>query len=599
MVKRARVFGTFGSRALLMAGGLVAAACKQAPPDDGTFEIIERAQSSFGAITGAATILAPADAPVLDGRASICINTSWPDNCDAVLTGGVRAIRVPLAGSISVKHAGYIFDVGAINLLRTGGTEEGKGGEIKLTLTSVGPGCDVGIDSATLVAPIAKFWDTVTVSNVGKTMSWNMTGADAATFDQGDCLQAQNPASLNMSIQLPLVYYRGEATTELVTLSTVPGQGQLLPPLVLTNDTPPPPPLDFVFTIDTTGSMWDDLDAVKSSSIELVDTLFADVPTARIAVVDYKDVPQLPYGEPADYPFRVVADFSADRGQIVAAIQSLTASGGADQPESVYSALMGALQLQQDHLGHALSPWRSNAEKAILLLGDAPPHDPEPIRGYTLQIVQDAATAASVPLPDLPNITSTSPASGAGVAIYTLQVGNDSATRTFFEALSSGTGGQSFTAANANDLVSALREAIGVIVADPEPTNLPPETRWATPSQENLGLPNHQMVGLNILGVIDPEGAPVTLAITGITQDEPVSGPGRMSPDAAGVGTPSASLRAERNGSGNGRVYRITFIARDNLGAESTGAVRVCVPHDHGQNEVCHDDGQTYDSTAP
>jgi hypothetical protein len=162
-----------------------------------------------------------------------------------------------------------------------------------------------------------------------------------------------------------------------------------------------------------------------------------------------------------------------------------------------------------------------------------------------------------------------------------------------------GPGAQSFTAANASDVVAVLREAIGVISADPEPANLPPETRWATSSTETLGPPNHQMVITNVFGVIDPEGAPVTIEITGITQDEPVSEPGGLSPDGAGIGTPSASLRAERSKSGNGRVYRITFIARDASGAESTGAVMACVPHDYGENAVCHDDGQVYDSTAP
>ena len=44
--------------------------------------------------------------------------------------------------------------------------------------------------------------------------------------------------------------------------------------------------------------------------------------------------------------------------------------------------------------------------------------------------------------------------------------------------------------------------------------------------------------------------------ITGITQDEPLTGlgSGDACPDASGVGSTTAMLRAERNGTGDGRV---------------------------------------------
>ena len=111
------------------------------------------------------------------------------------------------------------------------------------------------------------------------------------------------------------------------------------------------------------------------------------------------------------------------------------------------------------------------------------------------------------------------------------------------------------------------------------------------------------MVQISILGITDPDGDPITITITGITSDEPTAsdegprGP-RFAPDAEGVGTDTASVRAERYGDGNGRAYEISFIASDGMGGESEGSVFVCVPHDEsGENCECIDDGQNYDAT--
>ena len=114
---------------------------------------------------------------------------------------------------------------------------------------------------------------------------------------------------------------------------------------------------------------------------------------------------------------------------------------------------------------------------------------------------------------------------------------------------------------------------------------------------------NHKFVAVDILGVTDPDGDPVTIIITGITSDEPTAsdegaGGEKHAPDADGVGTDTAGLRAERSGGGNGRVYEISFTAIDGMGAECEGSVIVCVPHDKGGDDCeCIDDGQVYDAT--
>ena len=114
------------------------------------------------------------------------------------------------------------------------------------------------------------------------------------------------------------------------------------------------------------------------------------------------------------------------------------------------------------------------------------------------------------------------------------------------------------------------------------------------------GIEDHKLVPISILGVTDPDGDPVTLTITKITQDEPVlgTGSGNTAPDGIGVGTATASVRAERAGSQHSRVYEISFTASDGKGGECIGSVLVAVPHDQSPNTTIVDDGQIYDSPA-
>jgi hypothetical protein len=131
--------------------------------------------------------------------------------------------------------------------------------------------------------------------------------------------------------------------------------------------------------------------------------------------------------------------------------------------------------------------------------------------------------------------------------------------------------------------------------------NQPPDVSEANPSVDCLWPPNHKFVDIMIEGVTDPDGDEVTITIMGITSDEPtdsIDGAGNHAPDASGIGTDTASLRAERSGTDNGRVYMITFVASDGKGGETEGSVIVKVPHDQKGDCVSIDDGQIYDATG-
>lgn len=102
--------------------------------------------------------------------------------------------------------------------------------------------------------------------------------------------------------------------------------------------------------------------------------------------------------------------------------------------------------------------------------------------------------------------------------------------------------------------------------------NRAPACDAAAPSVATLWPPNGKLTPVGIGGVGDPDGDAVTLTIASISSDE-VSAP-------RGVGTSTAWLPAERDGTGDGREYVVAFTATDAKGASCGGLVRVAVPHD-------------------
>jgi len=127
----------------------------------------------------------------------------------------------------------------------------------------------------------------------------------------------------------------------------------------------------------------------------------------------------------------------------------------------------------------------------------------------------------------------------------------------------------------------------------------PPDCSAAFASPDSLWAPNHKFMPVSIGGVTDPNSSEVSIFIKGIYQDEALLAPdsGHTSPDGQGIGTDTAEVRAERIESGNGRVYYITFAARNDLGGICTGTVQVGVPVK--KNGTAVGDGALYDSTQP
>ncbi len=134
--------------------------------------------------------------------------------------------------------------------------------------------------------------------------------------------------------------------------------------------------------------------------------------------------------------------------------------------------------------------------------------------------------------------------------------------------------------------------------------NRPPDCSKAYAVPDTLRPPDRQWRKVFISGVTDPDGDQVRVMLRPyIRQDEPAKGleTDDLSPDVKIISRFEnfLELRAERSGTANGRVYHIGFTAQDDKGGSCEGVVKVCVPHDQGQQKTCVDDGPLYDSLKP
>ncbi|MFB6264030.1 MAG: VWA domain-containing protein [Bradymonadaceae bacterium] len=148
--------------------------------------------------------------------------------------------------------------------------------------------------------------------------------------------------------------------------------------LNLEHTQPPKPAVDVMFTIDTTGSMSDELEYIQSELSNVVQRTQKRVQqqlSIRTSVNLYRD-------KGDDYVVRS-HPFRRNLSTAVSDIDSEQADGGGDYPEAVHTALDKSIN------GHE---WRKNARARILFLVlDAPAHDKPQVK----QVVRDAVRKAA------------------------------------------------------------------------------------------------------------------------------------------------------------------------------------------------------------
>ncbi|HXI01549.1 MAG TPA: hypothetical protein VNI57_00080, partial [Candidatus Saccharimonadales bacterium] len=117
-----------------------------------------------------------------------------------------------------------------------------------------------------------------------------------------------------------------------------------------------------------------------------------------------------------------------------------------------------------------------------------------------------------------------------------------------------------------------------------------PPTAGATATPAVLWPPNHQMVEVHVDVDTGSTPGPLTIVLDSIDRSEPDDAPGGSDGSTvddvqgADYGTEDYDfeLRAERSGSGGGRVYAITYVVTSASGLSVEATAFVTVPHDMG-----------------
>jgi molecular chaperone DnaK len=115
---------------------------------------------------------------------------------------------------------------------------------------------------------------------------------------------------------------------------------------------------DIVVAMDTTGSMHNQIAEMKRLTQEFAARVGASGIDFRLALIDFRDLKR--------NERMTVHPFTADVDEYQRRINTMTHAGGGDTPESALDALERALELD----------FRDGAQKVLILITDAPPHDP-------------------------------------------------------------------------------------------------------------------------------------------------------------------------------------------------------------------------------
>ncbi len=200
--------------------------------------------------------------------------------------------------------------------------------------------------------------------------------AAAATAPKPEPPQAP-PRDLSLYMPETVSAFSSLADTSKGTTEYSVGKNDIIPALARILDSIPGPSVDLVICLDTTESMADDIDAIKTSLPPMLREKTARFRSFRLGLVAYKD-----YFE--DYVVQKTP-FTLDPEAFNSTLSKIRVQGGRDIPEAVYEALYEALS------GY---DWLA-ASKLIVLIGDAPPH-PIPRAKIDRALVEKKAASLGV-----------------------------------------------------------------------------------------------------------------------------------------------------------------------------------------------------------
>ena len=210
------------------------------------------------------------------------------------------------------------------------------------------------------------------------------------------------------------------------------------------------PKLEIAILSDTTGSMDVAIKSVKTQAKKIVETAFSKDENARIAVFGYND-PNV----------QTFTNLTNNKSAIISAINALYARDGGDTPEMTYKGLINA----------ARSSWSPNADKKIIIFGDAPAKDTynkaetyallsggssdEPMARLALpaSILSLLASESQSDEPETSNNTSK-------IKVYAIQTGGGSDVEKEFRELAEFSGGEYIKLENDSDVAQTILNTI-------------------------------------------------------------------------------------------------------------------------------------------
>lgn len=173
---------------------------------------------------------------------------------------------------------------------------------------------------------------------------------------------------------------------------------------------PPGGLFELVFSFDTTGSMSRAIEEVKGRLQDMIQRLQADIPGIRIGLVAHGD-----YCDKDVFYLEKHHDLCTDVAELCQFVQDVQGTGGGD-PEECYEYI---LRLSRDF------SWTPGSQRALVLIGDATPHDAEYELNTDKLVWREEAQ-------HLANI---------GIKIYGVQAFDDAESAQFFEELAAMSGG--------------------------------------------------------------------------------------------------------------------------------------------------------------
>ncbi|MEM7031808.1 MAG: vWA domain-containing protein, partial [Chloroflexota bacterium] len=162
-------------------------------------------------------------------------------------------------------------------------------------------------------------------------------------------VQAQDPAIEPRSLSMTLM--QGECETTLVTIHT---------------PSAPPPKLDVLFVVDVTSSMQSVINQVAQDLPTIVSNIRSVIPDTTIGLATVADYPA--EGRSAGIePWAIIQPLSQNMQLMQEQLGQLTLFSSGDEEEAYLRALYETQFLD----------WRPDARRLVILLGDAPVHDPD------------------------------------------------------------------------------------------------------------------------------------------------------------------------------------------------------------------------------